>query len=138
MTRSGSREKYPSTAFVIETLKEKHKILEEKLGQAYQRVESAATRLSNTDGSLMNNSMAQNRDNYPQYESKDVPVIGGQPQPVLNPLIVVSALHNQSGSNDYNQSLASSFGMKPNKQPIHSKIPSYQGQGLAQSHIQPY
>ena len=33
LTRSGSsREKFPSTSFVIETLKEKHRMLEEKLG----------------------------------------------------------------------------------------------------------
>ena len=50
--------------------------LEEKLGLAFQRVEGASTRLSNTEGSLLNNSQAQNRENYPMYESKDVPVIG--------------------------------------------------------------
>ena len=35
MNRSSSREKFPSTSFVIETLKEKHKLLEEKLGLAF-------------------------------------------------------------------------------------------------------
>ena len=38
LTRSGSsREKFPSTQFVIDTLKEKHRMLEEKLGIVVSR-----------------------------------------------------------------------------------------------------
>ena len=56
MNRSTSRDKFPSTSFVIETLKEKHKMLEEKLGIAFQRVQGASTNLSNPESSLMSNS----------------------------------------------------------------------------------
>ena len=51
LTRSGSsKERFPSTNFVIETLKEKHRMLEKKLGIVVSRQEGSISSCSNDLG----------------------------------------------------------------------------------------